>query len=402
MAITITHQPQVYTPSENPIVWQVSTDAANLVYFKVELYQAGTTNLITTFNIFPTPASPTASYIDLSRILRSFVKWQADNDFTAFFKPVNVPVFSYRLVITEVLYDSSTGIYSNGFTYDQTADKYFVWNATFDRINFKSYHQQNFVVNSTTAAIFLTNKPDGAKVNDYSSEVLYFLQDNLTGLKVRVMTYNGSTLLNTYDSALTGLLTNNMYRILVSPNALHYILGVSLANVTKYTVQLIDGDNAARSKLRTYFYVPAECNYDYHNIWFSNNLGGFDVVQFLNPQKTITTKEVNIRKNIYQFDDNGVYTDNNNGIYNPSIENINVTTTVSFKAVSRPLTDAEAVWLIEMFQSRQAYLELTYGVLAPITINSKNYQVMLNKYKREQPIWLDLEYTLSDNLDPSI
>jgi len=402
MAITITHQPQVYTPSENQIVWQVSTDATTLVYFKVDMYQAGTTNLVNTFNIYPTPASPTVSYIELGRILRSFVKWQADNTYSALSKPLNVPVFAYRLVFTEILYDPSTGIYSTGATYDNSGDKFWVWNASLDRIAFKAYVQNNFVVNSSTTSRFLTNKPDGAKVNDFSSEVLYFLQDSQTALSVQVKTYNGSTLLNTYNSTVTGLTTNNMYRVHVSPKALNSILAVDFTDVTKYTVQLLDGSSAARSELRKYFYTSFECNYDYHNIWFSNNLGGFDVYQSINPQKTIATKEVNIRKNIYQFDDAGLYTDNNGGIYNPSIENINVTTTTSFKAVSRPLTDNEAVWLIEMFQSRQAYLELADGMLVPITINAKSYPIMLNKYKREQPNWLDIDYTVSDNLQPTI
>jgi len=402
MAITITNSPQIFTPSENMITWQVSTDATTLVYFKFDVLVSGSDLLLDTFNLYPTPLNPTSSYIDLSRLLRNEVKWQADNTMVSLVAPVVDPLFAYRVVITEILYDSSTQVFSNGAVYSNSADKFFAFQSQLDRIAFHAYVQNNFVINSSTSSRFLTNKPDYVNVNTNSSEVLYFLQTGQTALNVVVNTYGASGLINTYTSAITGLTTNNMYRLHASQKALGSILGISFTNVTYYTIQIFDGSSVARTELRTFNVFEFEPFYSFANVWFANNLGGWDVYMFLNPQKTIATKKTNIKQNIYALDGSGVYTDIDNGIFNPSIENINTVTTTSFKAVSRPLTDLEANWLQELYQSRQAYLELADGTLAPITITSNSYPIKLNKYNRSEPNWVDIQFTLTDNISPTI
>lgn len=179
--ITIVKRPEQYTPAGNPVIWQIQSNNNNLVYFEVNVLEptaSGAT--ILNQNIFPTPEFPTGSYINLSKILDSTVRGEL-NPSTDLVKPITKSIRDYRLAITEMV--ATGGTITTGDTYNNTSEINYVWEAELTRDKFRTFNDDQYVINIGHTATFLTNKPDYVEVNDSSVEYLYFLQ-NTSGTTV--------------------------------------------------------------------------------------------------------------------------------------------------------------------------------------------------------------------------
>lgn len=401
--IQITKRPAKYSPVYNPVIWEVQSDATTLIYFDVKLVDMVTAGIISSDRIFPFPTTPTLSYIDIGRFMRNTVDYQINND--AYTAAVGLlrPVRAYRLTITEKLLDTVTKTVIDGDVYDGSSDINYVFNGGFDRVSFTSYHQSNYLITSTsTATKFLTSKPNFPVVNDTSVEFLYFLQDRTaSSLQLRVRTFsNAKVLLHTYSSNISGSTIFNMFRLNVSPKSLMLSLIVDFTNVDYYIVDVVS-NGTPKSESRTYIYGKQECNYEYLNLLWVNDLGGVDSYQFINPHETINIKDrFTIKKNIGGIYD-GVYTDISNGVYNPSEVIINNTTTGTVSVLSEPLKDAEAYWFVGLFKSKQVFLELPNYLLVPVMLLNTSYQIPRLKYVRDNLNNITVDFTLADGVLPS-
>lgn len=393
--ITIIQRPKEFTPAFNPVIWQVESDDTTIIFFRVEVYESTTSTLINNLDLFVTPDNPTKSYIDLSTILSNYVKGELDNDLSVNSKAVTKPLLAYRVVITEKLFNSTTSQIEDGDTYEDEEDINFVWYASMDSLRFNSFTASYDILNT-----FLTNKPNLSITNDLSAESLYFLQKDEDVLKLQVKTYDATqTLLNTYTSTIT-LGTNNMFRLHISPKALVLNLSVSFTNVAYYTVQLIDESDIPKSSLITYLYRDIDCNLESINLIWVNSLGGIDSYQFINPQESINVTKSLIQKSIYRIDEDENYSDVSADIYNPSDTIINSRSQSSYKINSKELSNAEAYWFAELFQSKQVFAELSNGKLIPVKVTNNNYQVQKNRYIKGQLNTIEIEFTAPFNLRP--
>lgn len=373
--ISIVKTPQKYTPSNNPIIWQFTSNDSSISYFKVEVLATPSSNIISVMDCYITPDYPSGGYIDLSKVLTSYVSWEIKND-GLLIQPVSNPIASYRLRITEKLMDGTTGS-----VHEVSTENYFVWEASMDRIFFNGYKQIDYVVTPSNAAKFLTNKPDFSFVNNVSNEMLYFIQEGMDALNVVVKTYNTlRQIVDTKSFPISGLSSKSMFRILVAPKFLQANLLLDFTTVAYYTIQIVNTSNTAKSELRTYQYTQNPCNKSVVNLFWLNSLGGFDAYQFINPQQTVNTNKYSIKKNIFKLDANGIFSDYNNGIYNPAETIIESHPTSTAIVYSKQLNDGEAKWFTELYQSKQVYIELQNGDLVPAIVNNNSYQVQENKY----------------------
>ena len=402
MSITIVKRPEKYSPAGNPIVWQVGSDASNFLLFRAVLMDADSGAVINQVDLFPTPAYQDGSYINLSKLLSNVVAWEVNNDSFQLVVPIQKTVARYRLKITERLLDQS-GAIVDGQVYDDQTDINFVWEAEMGRITHQNYIQSKYLVNATTVASFLTGKPNFTKVNDISLGHLYFLQNGtVPSLFARVRLYNRSkNLVGLVTEQLQDLDQFQMYRLNISPKALKDSNSVDFTDVSYYIVDLVDAAGTAKTVERVYQYEPVECWRDYMNIAWINSLGGLDSYQFTAPQDSINVNRFQIKVSPYGIDQDGVYSDMNGGIFNPTDVIISSKTTTTTRITSKELSDAEAYWLQELFQSKQAFCETTDMSLVPLLVNNTSYAIPRLKYRRGQLNIIEIDVTLAEGIIPT-
>ena len=100
--ITVVNSPQKYTPSENPIIFQLESDNPDIVCFRIVVTESisGETMFTGDFPVRPDYAQGTI--VQLNKILASAVRAQVDNSFSLLTVPLTkTPVISYMINATE-------------------------------------------------------------------------------------------------------------------------------------------------------------------------------------------------------------------------------------------------------------------------------------------------------------
>lgn len=397
--ITITKRPEQFSPSGNLIIYQVESDNQNIKGFNVQVIDADSSAVIENLKLTPTPADPRSAFVNLSKVLQSTVNWEINNNSSLFVVAMQKTVRSFKLIFSERILAGSSIVDGDSLT-GSTA---YVFNGEVGRITAEKYLSVQYVVSSTGSIKFLTNQPNFKKTNNISPEFLYFLQDgSVAGLAARIRLYNSAGgLLTTVQETLTDIDTYQMYRLNVSPKALHASKGLTFGGVAYYVIDLVDGSGNEKSEERVYHYEPTVCHSDYVNLLWVNAWGGIDSYQWIAPQDSISTSRFILKTNTATVDDNGVYSDINGGVYNPSDVIINNKVATKTSVWSKDLTDDESYWLKEIFSTKQLFVELTDLSLATALLNETNYTIPRKRYIRNQPNTINVSFTLSDGILPS-
>ena len=391
--ITFVKQPDKYTPVNNPVIFQLSSDNSAIQFFQVQITDA-VDNVIANLRLYTTPDNRTGSFTDLSGILSNTVNYQLLPSANIIDVPANV-LKAFKLTVTEKLYTNS-GIADGSTT---VTDLYYVWEGELNSVAFNSFDYNDYVLSTATGttAQFLTNKPNYTKINASTSEYLYLLNNNLTGATVNVKLYNqNSQLFGNYG--ITNQTLDRITRLDVSPKTISDYFEIDLSDVKFYTIQISDNNALVKSKLKLYTYEKLSCNKQPVDVIFANKLGGFDSFTFFNPRETIEVTKTTITKNPYQFDDSGVYTNVINDVINEDVSTINVNSTSKYKVISDPLSDLQTVWLKELIQSPKVYVKLANGVLMPVQLTNSNYPVLQKKYSTAL-MRLEVELTTKSGID---
>ncbi|RYE52516.1 MAG: hypothetical protein EOP48_16335 [Sphingobacteriales bacterium] len=389
--ITLIQEPQKFTPAGNPIIFQVISDDADILYFKVDIVEATSNAVVSTLDIYPTPDLPTGSYVDLSKILSNVVDFQISNTQNILSLPMSKPLFKYKVKITERVLNVDE--IEDGDDY--ITNTYFVWEAKLNSFIFSEFNYSDYVVSTGLPIKFLTTKPDKTVVNDYSAEMLYFLHETEDDLRVIVKTYNKSNVnLNNYSHSIADLDEYNLFRLQVSPKSLKESVLADFTEVAYYTIHIEDENGDKRSETRTYLYKPLPCHLEPTNMLWFNSLGGVDTYQFVNVQESNQITKNTFKGNIFKVD-NGLYSNRTDDIWNAPESVININQQGTYTASSRIINDAESRWFNELFTSRKVFVELGNNSLVPVMIDATNYSIQRQKYNRSTPISIQVNYHYS-------
>lgn len=399
--ITVVTKPNQFTPAGNPIIWQVSSSSNSIVYFKVILTDSETSSVINQLNIFPTPDYPNGSYIDLSKLLQNVVRWELNNDSYTLVQPISKTVRGYKIDVTEM--NLSGGVMVSGDTFNDSNNISYVFNSELGRITRQNYLQVKYVINQTSKAQFLTNSPNFKKVNDISPEFLYLMQDgSFTNLFARVRTFDSSgQIIDSLSEPINDLTTYQAYRLNVSPKSLKDSSNVDFTNVSYYVVDVVDSSSIAQTEERVYMYEETPCYLEYVNVLWVNSLGGVDSYQFIAPQDSINVTRNTMKRNTFGINSEGIYSDINGGIYNPSEVILSNQVSSNTRMVSKHLSDEEAYWMQELYMSKQVFVELPDGSLVPCMLNGSSYSIPRVKYNRGSLNTITIELTLADGVIPA-
>jgi hypothetical protein len=385
--ITFTKTPQKYTPANNPIIFQVSSDNTAIQFFNVQV-QADDNSIIANLRLYTTPANRTSSYTDLSSILSNVVNYQLLPS-ANLIDATPAILQAYKLKVTEKLYGDA-GIVDGSTS---TSGLFYTWNAQIDRVSYSQYDYKNYVVTATGAtANFLTNKPDLGFINATSNEYLSYLNDGVPAT-AKIITHNDSASNTFTTNVLSGITVG---RVDVSPAALTRTFHIDFSNVKYYSVQLFNNSGVTKSSIRNFQYQSLGCK-DSVEILFLNRLGGFDRCTFFNVRESVAVTKTSLTKTPFKIDNSGNYTDIQNGIFNTDTETIFVNTVNTYKAITDSLTDAQCYWLKELIESTKVYLKLPNGDFLPIHLNNSNYPVLRKKFSTSL-MRLEIEFVANGDI----
>jgi hypothetical protein len=510
----ITKTPLNYSPAGNPVVFGFLSSTTDLRVYTVDLLDNNTNATIFTGKAYPTPNNPDFAYINLSNQLSSVVKQDVDNNNTLLIGKTE-PIIKYKVfaqdfgidVATGQLYAISAGITSGTYNAYESKLNTLYYSKKLTNNSFLMYSGDN------ATQRFLTFKPNPIKVNQYSSEQLYFIKSGQTSMKVSyayttstgetlvqytvpltggtiagavratalpggmafpaspstqvvkvtvddpvyglITLYNGTlpgtitthtqwttavaTAINTntygytaayvantvvsitaplaygslingrdalilyvgasgYQSSFSGGIGGvtyfDMYRFQVSPKKLQ-LSGSTIPVGTTYSVYLADGSGVKISETRQYIVEDVDCNLDYVNLFFTNQVGGIDTIQMINPRLNYGNTKSIIKRTSLDVTATDVYV--TNGIYNPEKQIYANTLNSTVALYTKPLNDIESEWLIELINSQNVWIELSNGELLPVVLTTNDYQLKKQKYTRNELIQYEIVMELPGN-----
>jgi hypothetical protein len=406
--ITITQQPQAYSPVNNPVVFQITSNVSELTYFMVEVLSEGNT-LIAKQKYYTLPTINNGTYFDLSSILKNYVNYELVNS-QNIVEPLSKSILTYKLSITEYVYDGNAVMVNDNL---QTGP-FEIWNAELSLTSFTNYDYNDFVLTSnTTVTRFLINKPLISNIYSDSTNYLYVLNDG-TNSTVKVNFYGTNNLLLGSQSLPLISSSDKAIQLNISPSVLDLAFGVNFNNIygdefqspfgiqfgdfddiyssNYYTVQIVDSNGNPKSELRTYILKNVGCSTNHFELIYSNNFGGFDSVTLFNSKETITVNKTTIENYPYKIDSNGLYSNIRGGIYNNSNTVINSTALSTYKAITDVLSDAQSRAVKDIIKAERVYLRLGNGDMLPVSLSTSTYNVQLKRYSSNN-IRVEIEFT---------
>jgi len=372
MAITIIKSPSLFNPALNDNIFQVQTNVSNILYFNVTVTKPDGISILSNLKIYPTPALRNGAYVNLQEVLKNVAQTTIRKNDTILVPLLDV--YSYRLNITEYIYNATNNSVSQG-AYLQTSF-YNIYNGQLPKITMSDYNYTQYVSTSTSVAKFLTDKPTST-IKYWSTEYLYFMNSAYaTGVDIKLYYNDGSTITKPYTIDTT----KKSNRINISPRALA-VAGVNLTNLKYYTINLVNFNAMVTELVTRYYLSDVECGEQPVNVIWVNSYGGTDSYTFKNPSEKLTVDKVTIKTNPYAVNSAGFYVASNSNIYQTNEQIISADSTSEYTVVSDWLTTAESTWLPSLISSKAVFIELTNGKLLPVKVTTTTASLQ-NKFSK--------------------
>jgi hypothetical protein len=371
MSVTILQSPDTLMPAYNDIVFTVdSTNKAQCSFrYVCDIYVESV--FVKRLKAFPDPVTGYASF-KVNRLLEDFVSYDLNSNLygSSIFTDNSNTCAKYVLKFGEE-YDSSAQCDTGTTVYDNltVTSSYYAFNAALQKNEWISWLSTNYSMLASTSK-FLTNIPDKALINLGSQMTFNFVNSGLVD-RLKVITYDGAgTTIGTYTYTNGfSAVTNSSNKILTVGVGTENLNNSTLlsgsqpvinADVSYYTVQLIDSGGAAVSELKRIDIDTRETEFTPHRLWWLNRMGGFDSYDYnLKDKRKVESNRTTYNK-LY-----GSYTSGSplgTWSYNKQDRGKTVLS-VNSQALntynSNWLTEDESLWMEELFTSLEVYLSDT-------------------------------------------
>ena len=190
-----------------------------------------------------------------------------------------------------------------------------------------------------------------------------------------------------------------MIRLNTSPKKLLLSGYTGFAEGQSYVVRVKNASGVTMTEDRHYVYRSELCNEKLVNIVFTNSWGGVDSVQMIEPQEVVTSTKLNIKKNNVNLRGTDIY--KTDGVYNENDMTYKNTSKANIRVWTKPMTDIESTWLVELVNSHNIYVEMTDSTLVPLQLVTTTYTVQKNRYIKEA-MQFQFEFAFADNQIPSM
>lgn len=356
MSLNITDQPQEHSPTRNDMMYVVeSTNATATNFFvraKVEYFDEtdGYTQIGKNIDLF---CLPNTDYIIFSphNILKNYVADDLDilMGSTTTGQPSRIGE-QYRVKFQEWM---GTVPQASGTEISNTA---YVWNGAIEKKYFAQYDENDYVINSTQLARFLT-PVDEVSVRDTDTYLLSFMSyttgSTALATKIRVEKFDYSNAsLGITDISISSIesdYVNKFQSVRIGPAQVG-----AASNVKYYDVWVASASNTQRTE-KFRFNIDRDCSpYTVHSVYFQNHLGGIDMLNF----PLISREMISIERAMYNRPVGEVNTDKewvlNTYDQERTVFDVRVTHKNTYN--SGYLDDNQAILLKELVSSRKIWV----------------------------------------------
>jgi len=408
MAITVISTPDTMSISYRPMVYKWSSNVSDLQYCIVEVVDNDTGLRVSAKSVQLDLGSSVNFTVNISDIIQDNIKFTpftlgaagaiSANKDSGVFEQIGLKVY-------EVTKNPSTGLIVTSYDPDDNNNSSFTkfiggagsqsslvngYNWTESHFNYNSFNITDFKLTGTTKK-FLSKSPlikdIELGVNEFIG-VLYHEGIASKNFKLKILTYNSSdSLLNTdfiditsWNSSYPYIPFNTFFTLTVGTQNL-INLGVSLTNVSYYTIQVIN-DDGDKSELRR-FNIAHVCSGDVRVHW-ANNYGKQDSYTFKgNKIETLNHKAKTYLKAI-----GNTYSSEKRG--STVMQNISNT---SFEIFTDSISNNEYEFLANMLINKNAFIEDS-GSYYPIIIEDGS---KLIRNELNVPIQFKLVYRFAND-----
>lgn len=374
MAITIETTPANYLPATNPVVWEFSsTNYTQTAFsFYVELTINGSVHSY--HDIYPEVTGRGKFMCD--EILRSYVN-STLNTTGSLVVPYDNAVASYSIRVREK-YGTPPSL-QGSWTAGSTR---YAFNGALRHQDWINYDYTNYdaTTSSATTAQWLTSFPSGQNYFCGLSESCFasiLCTDTSMNLLVKLYDVTGS-LINSATATVT-LPTYDYILFDISPTSIYTNTTISVGDFNTcyyYTIQADatgGGGNSGLSELFT-VYLDTECSqYTSRRLIWLDKLGSFESYSFTKYSEESTS----VTFNKYQRNP-GRWNASNEWSYNRQnganfIQSKQTKDTLLVN--SDWIKEAKQNWLVQsLLESPLVYLEISYGVYEPVTVQSSSFK----------------------------
>jgi hypothetical protein len=360
MAVTIHTSPQLYTPSDSPIIWTFSsnqTAQANFSYI-VDLYVGG--SLDSRHQIFP--ENGIYSHFDASETMQSRVS-APDINATAIVQDAGNWNSCY--IIVREYYGTPAALQANA-----TSSTIYPFKAYVSDDNISSWDYTDYTIGSATK-LFLTefNRDSFATMTD-TTQYLQIIT-NLTTTALRIRFYDDTdTLLFTQTEAIS-----NTFRITQICLNSTYLNGAFLTS--SYIVVDIFNVSALSESIRVNITETNNCDI-YTRITWLNHLGSHDSYTFdFNKTQRADIKEYSFERQLGRWDGTDYVLDSAVSGSNQYFKTIQD----GGQIVSGWLTQSQQNSIVKLYESPYKVIEATLLNFINFTVVNASYDIKQSRFE---------------------
>ena len=258
MAVTINSSPQLFTPSDNPIIWSFSSNATANTNFSylVEVYVSG--SLTGTHQVYPEVGI--YSHIDVSDIVKPMIGTPDINQLTILGDALNNREV---YIIVKEYYGTTPTVHSTA-----TSSTINVWKARLDNKEFSNFDYTDYVGNG---AKFLTDMSNTSLVREGNNYLVNFLCNYPYYVTIKL--YNSSgTLLDT----ITEFSAYKVTQINLNTTVLDSAFTATTEYIEYYVTDV--ATDLLQSEIKR-VYINRTCQNGFPLYWI-NKYGSFDTFDF--------------------------------------------------------------------------------------------------------------------------
>ena len=384
MAITISQNPQAWTPAYNDqYVTALSDEIAQpnfkyLVEVSIDYDLNGTpTNITYSYQFLPRPDGYLV--FNAKEIVKNYIQH--------FIKPLDYDILecvNSRVEVGITIIEDWTGV----VTPDTETINYNAWNASLTEKQMYNYIYNAYISNTTRVRVHSVatsgNNSYPFEKQTFNSDVFmqFVKPSNLDSINYKLIDTNGIDILDDVD--LTGsMTTDKIYQINISPQLAESLWG----GVTVGMFIQVDFLTAASAVLYTYTYEIKELctKHDVNRIYYLNRRGGVSSFPF----EMLSTQSIDAITNEVRLGSKKIVSGEYVSLpYQHENLVVNTQETYMKSLQTNWLTTQQMIYLEELFSSPLKWLvneEDVYGSLynyVPVTMINKPY--LLNKHENEK------------------
>lgn len=265
MAISISQSPNLYTPSDNPIVWTFSSNQTaqpNFSYL-VELYIDGIID--SRHLVFPEQGA--YAHFDASESVMGYVSVAAVDASTLVQDASNTT--SVYIIVYEY-YGAVPALYLSA-----TASTRYAYKASLSVDEFYTYDYTDYTVGSI-ASLFLTDSSRDFFTIRQNFTLQLAIITNLQSLTLRIRYYNSS---NTLIFTQTAAIANTIKIAQFCLNSAVNLSGINFPNSTYLIIDVLSGATPYSEEITAQIIFDDECDVNTTCSWL-NKFGAYDTYTF--------------------------------------------------------------------------------------------------------------------------